>query len=415
MNESDPKQTAKLTPYLLVVFVGCWLGGVFDGMDSTLMSVVLPVAVAELIGTTAREAVSQVGSYVSCMFLLGWMTGGILFGVVGDKLGRIRSMIMSILLYALFTGLSGFSQHWIHLALCRYLTGLGIGGELVTIATFLSEVWPERTRAVAVGMLITSYQAGVFVAGSINYIFPYWRHVFFVGAVPAVLVVLIRLTLRESERWQAAAERRAEASQVRALFTQSHRRDVLVGSMAFAGLLIGYWASAAWLPTWIQSLLPGGAVGSHERSTAVMYQGIAAIAGCASAGWICNSIGRRAALILSSTGCFVASAILFQTNHAFSANIYWENALLGFFIGLCQSGTYTYLTELFPTWIRATGTGFCLNAGRLATAISVYFVGTLVKLLGGYANAAFAFAFVYLLTLVAASVGRETRGKALPE
>ncbi|MDX1921077.1 MAG: MFS transporter, partial [Candidatus Caenarcaniphilales bacterium] len=145
--------------YHIVVFVCCWLGGIFDGMDSTLMSVVLPSAISELIGSTDKLQVSQIGSYVGAIFLLGWTAGGVVFGYIGDKFGRVKSMIFSILLYAMFTGLSGLAQNWPQLACCRFLTGLGIGGELVSIATFLAEVWPERSRAIAVGALITSYQA----------------------------------------------------------------------------------------------------------------------------------------------------------------------------------------------------------------------------------------------------------------
>ncbi len=411
--ELRPRWSSGITPYHLLVFLGCWLGGIFDGMDSTLMSVVLPSAVGELAGSTSKVVIGQIGSIISGVFLLGWMVGGVLFGLVGDRLGRVRSMIVSILLYASFTGLSGFAQSWEVLALCRFLTGLGIGGELVSISTFLSEVWPERSRAVAVGVLITSYQAGVFLAGSINFFFHDWRSVFFVGALPALLVIFLRLALKESDRWQEDRARRAHAPQAGMLLGREHRRNLLVGSLAFGGLLIGYWASLAWIPTWIQSLLatPGG----NERSIATMFQGSGAILGCVAAGFMCDALGRRATLSTAFLGSFGASALLFLTNAGFSQAIYWENALLGFFIGLAQAAMYIYLPELFPTRVRATGTGFCLNVGRLATAIAVFFVGSLVVWLGGYAQAALAFSAAYLVAFAAAVIGTETRGRALPE
>lgn len=404
--------------YHLIVFVCCWLGGIFDGMDSTLMSVALPSAIGELIHSTDKVQVSQIGSYVGAIFLFGWMLGGVIFGYIGDKFGRVKSMVFSILLYAVFTGLAGLSENWQQLAFCRFLTGLGIGGELVSIATFLSEVWPERSRAVAVGALITSYQAGVFLSGSINYLLPNWRHTFFVGALPAVLVILLRLTLKESEKWtshQIPHESLAEQkSHLVELFQPKHLLSLVVGGLTFGGLLMGYWSSLSWIPTWIQSLLRDNA-GATERSIATMLQGLAAIVGCTSAGFLCDWLGRKKTMFISFIGCFLASYLLFMTNSAFSSLVYWQTALLGYFIGLAQATLYIYLPELFNTRIRATGTGFCLNAGRLVTVISVLFVGTLVALFGGYAKAAFAFAFAYLIGAASCLIGRETKGQSLPD
>jgi MFS family permease len=406
-----------VTPYHALVFLGCWLGGVFDGMDSTLMSVVLPVAVGQLTGSTDKLVISHIGSMVGAVFLLGWMLGGILFGMVGDRLGRVRSMVLSILIYALFTGLAGFAHSWEHLAVCRFLTGLGIGGELVSIATFVAEVWPERTRAIAIGFLITSYQAGVFIAGSLNLFLHDWRQVFFAGTMPALLVVVLRLLLRESDRWVADRSRQAHApsaGRLAVLFQPVHRWSLVVGGVTFGGLLIGYWASLSWIPTWIQGLL-GTAGTGNERAIATMYQGLAAILGCVAAGFMAEAWGRRWTILLSCLGCFAASAVLFLSNPVFSTAVYWESAGLGFFIGLAQAAIYLYLPELFPTRVRATGTGFCLNIGRLATAIAVLFVGGLVAWLGGYARAAFAFSVPYLIAAAAMVVAVETRGQALPD
>ena len=413
------------------------MGGIFDGLDSSLYMVVQHDAIAELAGTVERSQISSLGSLIMATFLIGWTLGGILFGWIGDRFGRVTAMVGSILLYAIFTGAAGFAQDPLQLALCRFLVGFGIGGELVTIATMLSETWPESSRAWAVGMLITSYQVGVFLAGLIptwiytvfdgSEISP-WRVVFFIGALPAVLAILLRLRLDEPKVWQEQHNVQQQAAQhvafrengvyvllnhFRRLFAPEHRRDLFIGGAAFGGLLIGYWASLAWIPTWIQDLIGPTATGT-EKSIATMYHGIAAVVGCSLAGPLANTIGRRWTIMTSYFGALCASLLLTQTNTVFSSTIYWEDALLGFFIGLGQAIMYIYLPELFPTRIRATAVGFCLNIGRVATAIAVLFVGTIVAWLGGYAMAIALFSGSYLLAMVAGFWGRETKRKGLP-
>ena len=418
-----------ISKYHILVFVGCWLGGIFDGMDSTLMSVAMPVALGQFLGTDDKAVVGPIASYVTSIFLVGWTLGGILFGVIGDKLGRVKSMILSILLYAIFTGLAGLCHSWQTLAACRFLTGLGIGGEMVSISTFLAEVWPSRSRALAIGVLITSYQAGVLLAGMINSFHSWlemlgasyfhtdpWRITFFIGALPALLVIFLQKTMKESDKWMDAKMAHVEGnefSHMNMLFKRENARALIVGGAIFCGLLIGYWASLSWIPMWIATLIPEGTGTGNERGIATMYQGVAAIIGCSMAGLYSDWIGRRATIALSYLGCLGASALLFLTNTEFSTAIYWQSAILGYFIGVAQAIMYIYLPELFPTIIRASGTGFCLNVGRAVTAISVLFMGPMVKALGGYGMAAFAFALAYLVSVIAAFFGEETRGKEL--
>lgn len=419
IEHNNVMSSPKITRYHILVFIGCWLGGMFDGMDSTFMSAVQPKAVAELISHDVGLDKNHIASLINSAFLFGWMAGGILFGMIGDKLGRVRSMLFSILIYAVFTGIAGFSQDWWHLAIFRFLTGLGIGGELVSITTFLSEVWVERSRAVAIGVLITSYQAGVLIAGLITRQIESWRMVFFIGAAPALLTILLRLTLKESDKWKEAktdsdTSSHGNFSLIGEVLSKTHRRNAIIGAVAFGGLLIGYWASLSWIPQWIQSFFTPNYPGNVERGSALIMQGLCAVFGCASAGFISEKIGRRMTIIISYMGCFIASAILFLGNKTFTTNIYWEIGLLGYFIGLAQAIMYIYLPELFPTKIRATAVGFSLNAGRLATAVAVLFIGSIVGLLGGYANSALFFAGSYLIAVVAAFFAIETKGKGLP-
>ncbi len=407
-----------LSRYLLLVFVGCWLGGVFDGMDSTLMTVVMPVAIKDLIGSSDKSAISQVGAIVTAVFLFGWTIGGMFFGLLGDKIGRVKSMIISIILYAVFTGLAGFSQDSYQLAACRFLTGLGIGGELVSITTYLAEVWPERSRAVAIGILLTSYQAGVFVAGLVTYVVADWRSVFFIGAAPAVLALFLRISLKESDSWLHSKKQLGTSSTeytlVKELFSKQYRYDAIRGALIFCGLLIGYWASLSWIPTWIQSLFPTSYPATTERSVATMVQGIFAVFGCASAGYIAQRIGRRKSILFGFLGCFLASVLLFMTNETFTPIVFVECGILGYFIGLGQATVYIYLPELFPTRIRATGTGFGLNAGKVNTIIAVFMLPYTVTFFGNYQTAATIFSISYLLSAAVSFFATETNGKPLP-
>ncbi|MGE0199698.1 MAG: MFS transporter [Candidatus Melainabacteria bacterium] len=443
VDNARPGWLAGIERYHLLVFLGCWLGGIFDGMDSSLYMVVQADAIAEVAHTVDRAVISQMGSWIMATFLFGWVAGGICFGVIGDRFGRVTAMIFSILLYALFTGAAGFAHTPEQLAFCRFLTGFGIGGELVTIATMLSETWPEASRAMAVGMLITSYQVGVFLAGLIPAVvydqvvhwplfsgFTPWRIVFFFGVLPAVLAIFLRLNLKEPEKWELAhaARKATEAQsdqglaaqfqagwrQLQAIFAPGHRRDVFVGAAIFGGLLIGYWASLAWIPTWIQDIIGPGGSGT-EKSVATMYHGIAAVAGCALSGWVANAIGRRWTIAIAYLGSFAATALLTLTNTAFTPAIFWQDALLGFFIGMSQAIMYVYLPELFPTRIRASAVGFCLNAGRVLTAVAVLFVGMVTLFFGGYAMAILAFSASYLVAVAMGLVGRETNGVPLPD
>jgi len=410
---------AEVTPYHWLVFLGCWLGGIFDGMDSNLFAVMLPNAITELTGSSEKAVISNVGAWITTVFLVGWTLGGVTLGVVGDKLGRVKAMILSILFYSIFTGLAGLSQTWWQLAICRFLTGFGIGGELVSISTLLAETWPERSRALAVGSLITSYNVGVLFSGLITKYIADWRIVFFVGALPALLAIVLRLNMDEPDKWKAdKAQQQATPHAVKLplkeLFLPENRRNVWVGAAAFGGLLIGYWVSLAWIPTWIADLQQGSGVG-NEKSIATIYQGAAATIGCLLSGVLANAWGRRPTIMVAYIGSFVASAVMFLGLREFSHWVYWMDGALGFFIGISQAVMYIYLPELFKTRIRATAVGFCLNAGRFLTACAAPFLPLVVGWFNGYAEALTFFAGFYLLAVVAAVVGCETKGQVLPD
>lgn len=431
-----------VTPYLLLVFLGCWLGGIFDGMDSSLYVVVQHDALADLLGTTDRTRISTVGSWVVCLFLLGWTLGGMAIGVISDRLGRVKAMVLSIALYAIFTGLCGLAQTWWQLGIFRFLTGFGIGGELVTIATMLSETWPERSRALAIGALISSYQVGVFLAGLVPTLMTGWAHsmgfvpwrvVFFLGILPALLAVVIRVQMKESDKWLAvqALQQTQDAQHghgiswwqafvqhellpLRQLMKPEYRRYLWIGGGLFGFFLVSYWSSVVWIPTWIQDLLGPDRAHGVEKSIATQWHGAFALLGCISAGLLANGIGRRWTIVLGTTLAFFTTVWMTQSNAVFSEQIYYQDALIGLFTGMAQAASYVYLPELFPTAIRSTGVGFCLNMGRLFTAGVVLFMGPVVQALGGYGPAIAVFAIPHLLAGAVTLFGKETKGQGLP-
>ncbi|MFM7468751.1 MAG: MFS transporter [Vampirovibrionales bacterium] len=408
-----------LTPAHWLVFWGCWLGGAFDGMDSNLFSVMLPDALKALMHHPTPEGMAHWGSVISFVFLMGWMLGGLLFGYVGDRWGRVKAMIASILLYSLSTGLAALATDPTQLAAFRFLTGLGIGGELVSIATLLSEVWPERTRALAVGSLLTSYQMGVLLSGVLAKYITDWRLVFIVGALPALSTVFLRLKMEEPEKWQQAqAVLTTEEGQIffKALWAMlwhdpTLRKRVWVGGGVFGALLIGYWASLVWIPTWVHGLT---GVPQDAKAIATIWHGGFAMVGCVLAGPILNRLGRRWGICLGFLACFLASALLFMTHPVFKPSVYWMDGLLGGAIGFTQAGLYIWLPELFPTKVRATGMGITLNMGRVCAALAALNVGVMVMFFhGDYGKAALSFASVYLIGAWIALWGDETRGKPL--
>ena len=399
---------------LILAFVGCWLGGVFDGLDSSLMHITMPLALRDLTGQEPK-AVAHLGSIITAIFLVGWTFGGILFGYIGDKYGRVKAMMGSILLYSLFTGLVGLAPNWETLAFFRFLTGLGIGGELVSITTFLSEVWPERSRAFAVAMLISSYQIGQMLSGVLNFFVQDWRHAFFFGALPAFLIFFLRRNLGESEKWMEAQLEDAEAKQekpslLKLLFDVENRKSLLIGAIAFSAYLTVFWAGLAWIPSWLDAL-PNRP--DDARPLQVMLQGIFAIVGCTASGAFTQWLGRKPTLAIGSLGILSSSLVLFLGFKTFHPALYGVGGLFGFFHGLTQSAFYVYIPELFPTRVRMSAVGFCFNAGRLFTAGAVLMVGVLVQWLGGFAQSALVFTMFTLVILASLLFAEETKCKTL--
>jgi MFS family permease len=413
---SNSIETKAEQSYRFKMYALCWITSMFAGITSTLMPLYLSVIAQDIYGNSAVENVSTMGSYVNSIFLIGWTCGGIGLGLAADKIGRVRSLMIAILLFTIPTALTSFGISIEFITICRFLTGAGIGATLVITTTFIAELWKEKSRAVALGILANSYAVGIVCSGIITYFTKDWHTAFIIGSLPVFMVIIVWLTMKESSKWHSAkASTESNISQIDHLFHSSNKKNFIIATIMFGTMLIGLWAAFSWSPTWVQSLLGEHVDGKEQRGKVMMLLGMGGIIGTFFAGFLSNRIGRKNSMFISYFGCFFAAMLLFKTNATFSNLIFIETGLLSLFFGLGQGVMTHYIPELFPTLIRGTATGLCFNIGRVITAIAVFFVGMIVVSLGGYANAISVFSYTYLIGFAVTFFAKETKGVALPQ
>jgi MFS family permease len=414
-----PPAAGGLSRYQILVLLVAWLGWVFDSMDATIYNLVLTPALRELLGPRATpENIGWYGGIILAIFLVGWAVGGVLFGILADYLGRARTLVITILIYAVFTGLASFSHSWWELAVYRFLTALGIGGEWAAGATLVAEVLPESWRVKGAGILQSAWGAGYFIAAGVYLLLSgqSWRVMFFVGLLPALVALLARLKVREPERWQADKPSSGDRLTLWELFAPVRRRDTIVGSALAFVAVFGLWGATNWTPSLVREILDAGrlsAAGINRLvSYAVMSLNAGAIVGYFAFPPLAERIGRRPAFAWMLAGAAITLPAIFFVPRSY-ATVLAMLPVLGFFTNGIFSGFPVYLPELFPTRIRATGAGFCFNAGRLLAASGPFLTGYLVAQLGTFARAASAVALIYVVGLIVLLFARETKGQPL--
>ena len=418
-----------VTRYQWLVLFVAWLGWVFDSMDATIYALVLEPALHDLLrapggGPVSAEVIGWYGGIIFSIFLIGWAIGGVLFGVLADNFGRTRALVFTILIYAVFTGLAALSHTWWQLALFRFLTALGIGGEWAAGATLVAEAWPEDKRTRAAGLLQSAWAAGFFVAALLNLVLRNcgWRPMFAIGILPALVALFVRWWVKEPERWvKARAEERqaggARPLKLMELFAPGLRRATLVGSgLAFVAVF-GLWGATNWTPTLIRALPDLQGMTASELTSrvsyAIMVLNVGALAGYLSFGPLAERVGRRRVFALMCVGSLVMLPVTFLTPRTYT-HVLLLLPLLGFFNNGIFSGFPIYLPELYPTRIRATAAGFCFNIGRVLAATGPFVTGYLVIKLGSFGLAASAVAVVYIIGLLILPFAPETKGQPLP-
>lgn len=420
-----------LDGYQWLVLFAAWVGWGFDAFDGLLFNYVAPLCLPDLLGLTpgtpeTKAAVVFWSGVLTSLLLLGWAAGGILFGRVTDRLGRTRTLLLTMLTYALATAFCGFATNIWVLALLRVVAAFGIGGEWAAGASLVAETVPENRRLFAGALLYTSAPLGVLLAGQVATFFTRtfepiasnpslaWRVVFFTGLVPAAFALLIRLKVREPEHWAELAGR--IRPRVRDLFAPALRRRTLGGLAVATTALVVWWSSNAFLAVVfralagadkdLQGLLPhvannwfcaGGLVGTLLTIP------------------IAHHLGRRSMFV----AYFLASAAAIGATFGLDLEPMTRAHLMAL-VGLATFGTlgsFTfYFPELFPLAVRGTGSGFCYNTGRVLTAGFAFGIGYVA--LNPHVDAVSILRWVALvplvgIALVLSGLVEETRGRPI--
>ncbi|MEO8564091.1 MAG: MFS transporter [bacterium] len=384
---AEATRLGELSPQQWKSGTAAWLGWLFDGLDMHLYTLVATPVVAQLIAATsnADPGVKEKSAYIQAAFLLGWALGGSFFGRLGDILGRSRALSLTILTYAICTGLSAFAQNWWQLMLFRFIAALGIGGEWAVGASLLSETWPSRWRPWIAAMLQTGVNLGILLAAItvmlLSLVLPAHseRFVFLVGVAPAFLVFWIRRHVPEPETWQRAQlATQGDRPRARDLFRGPVAAITLRTTVTCALGLSGWWLFQFWQSQHLRRLLvdAGSPPGDVTRivSASFFVVNAMAIVGNFSAGWLARTIGNRRAIVVFLAGLGLGIIGAFIVPRTIGALAWFWFPMAGFFSGVFALFTM-YLPPLFPTLLRTTGAGFCYNIGRIAAAVCTLVFG----------------------------------------
>ena len=408
---------------LYSVLIAAFLGWMFDGMEMGLFPLIARPALLQMQqaqGLTLSDSfVAQWMGYATAAFLIGAAGGGVVFGWLGDKIGRVRAMAASILVYSLFTGLIYFAREPWHLCASRFVAALGLGGEWSLGIALVMEIWPEKHRPLMAGIIGAAANVGFALIAVIAIFFKVtidsWRWVALIGAAPALLTFIVRLFIPESEKWQAAVK--ASPTKIKPLqeiFGPKLLKTTLIATALSSVALIGTWGSVQWLPLWADKM--AGVADPTAKGWTGMSAGIGAVFGCMLGAYIGRFITRRLAYFLLCLGSLISCAILFRGIDAYGPPF----LVMTFIVGALTAAFYgwlpLYLPELFPTRVRATGQGLSFNAGRILAAVGALQMGSLMQSFdGSYAKAGAIISLVYVAGLGLIWLAPETKGKALPE
>jgi len=427
MTETTVQETAQQAQgptgkALWIILFVAWLGWMFDGMEMGLYSGLARPALTELLQVnpatdTGKALIGQYAGIMFALFLLGASVGGFVFGRLGDKIGRVKTMIYTVIMYAVFTGLSALAQTPWQFGACRFLGAMGMGGEWGLGVALVMETWPNAKRPVLAGLLGSSANVGFLVSALVNYYFASslgWRWVFCIGVIPALLALAIRFTVREPEKWVKARER-GERPDFGQLLQPELRSRTILACLVSAVAVIGTWGVFQFIPTWVGNMV-GGTAASGAIGITQMWMALGQIIGAFVGGPAAEWIGRRWSYAIFCVFSLISAVALYTMVTGYGPALFALAAIAGVFTTAFFGWLPLYLPELFPTRIRATGEGITFNFGRIIAAGGVFMTGQLTVWLGGsIAKAGAVMSLIYVIGLVLIWFVPETKGRQLPE
>jgi MFS family permease len=422
------------------------LGWMFDGFEMGIFPLVGRPALVDVLdlseparlaaaapsspeGKAASQRVdAEVGKWfgrITAAFLVGAALGGWAFGWLGDRIGRVRAMVFSVLTYALFTGLCGLAQDPWQLAGLRFLAALGMGGEWALGVALVMECWRPESRPVLAGLIGAASNVGFLLtavlgmgmeAAGVRIAEGGWRWVLGVCAFPALLTFFIRMFVPESERWVCAVEATSRPHFAE-IFSPGLRRRTVVAALLGGIALLGTWGAVQWIPPWVKKLTNDQDLVNYAQ----ICSALGAIVGSFLGAILGNLVRRRWAYFALCAGSLLVCAYLFRVV-AGTRGVDWHFLLTVAAVGALTASFYgwlpLYLPELFPTRVRATGQGFGYNFGRVIAAAGALSTGFLMSdavFHGSYAQAGATISLIYAVGLLVIWLAPETRGKPLPE
>jgi MFS family permease len=439
-----------MTGYCWFVLMVASLAWLFDCLDQQLFNLARPQAMKELLAGTPHN-ITAFSYFSTAVFLAGWGTGGLVFGAMGDRIGRAKTMMLCILIYSVCTGLSALSASFWDFSAYRFITGLGVGGVFAVGVTLVAETVPTSARAGALGLLQALSTVGNVSAAGIGLLLGRmnvdhaWRWMFVVGALPAAMAVMVQRKVKEPELWlQAKAEGKIAPGMLSSLGEMfrhpTWRKNALLGLVIGCAGIIGFWGIGVFSNDLVSGVLtqafekegtdPAAISGKVTTWTSIhmLMFNVGAFTGMMLYARAARVIGRKPSFAIAFVLAFAATVGVFQGWNS-QYQVFYLSPLLGF----CQLGIFglyaIYFPELFPTNLRSTGTSFCYNVGRYVAAIGVIAQGFWALAVASEGTAAkplaegvatlrticSIMAVVYLVGLLALPFAPETKGKPLPE
>jgi MFS family permease len=409
-----------VTRYQWLVLIIASAGWVFDAFEGQIFNLTRQDLLHDLLSAADAHRQKFWGDFFLAAFLVGGTLGGIAFGTLADRFGRKPAMVASILFYSVFSGLTYFATQLWHVAALRFLVALGVGGEWAVAASLVAEVFPTRARARAGGIFHATSVAGTWLAtGAALIVGSHWRYAYLVGVIPALLVLWVRSSIHEPERWQQATFEGRKLGSFRELFGVARwaRRAIFGLLLAAVGLSTFWCVVVASQDLTRELLIRNGAspadAARHAKFAYGIVQAIGMGVGFLCVGPLAERLGRRGAFLLMH---LCAAAIVPIT--CYLPQTYWQMLILlpffGFFTGGIHAGYAIYFPELFPNHLRATGAGVCFNGGRLVAA-PLLWVSAELKSSVDLRRAVTILASLFLVGAFVLIFLPETKCKPLPE